>query len=431
MRTHILYILVLACLLSCRKDKTTSIFGETPDQRLEKALADYKSRLTSAEFGWKTAVFPRAGGGYSFFMTFDTAGRVTMYSDVTDGAASTPENSTYRLKAMQRPSLLFDTYTYLHLLADPDPNVYNGVAGQGYYVDFEYAIDSVTNDSIKLTGITYGTKMIFVKATKAERDAYTSGQFSDQLSVIQNFIADFPWQYLQFADGKKLQVSINTATKNFTLIYLDAAGKVQLLSTAFYFTTDGLYLQTPVTYGSYTFNEVFWDADNQVFYVKINGTRIDVQVSDNSIIPMHQLLGVSFTSIVVPPQSIPGWSTSFTNMWKSIATSLKSGNYGLTLYYTYFTFDVSQQVMKLDVYIIQNNRLYLAEYPYTYTKTADGVFDFTEQAYQGNAGLIATDMAPLRNHLKNDHFTMDFYAGTLGQLISVEDAGFYFTGYLE
>lgn len=431
MRTHILYILVLACLLSCRKDKTTSIFGETPDQRLEKALADYKSRLTGAAYGWKTAVFPPAGGGYSFFMTFDTAGRVTMYGDVTADAATTPENSTYRLKAVQRPSLLFDTYTYLHLLADPDPNVYGGVTGQGYYVDFEYAIDSVATDSIKLTGITYGTKMIFVKATKAEHDAYTSGQFSDQLTNIQNFIADFPWQYLQFADGKKLQVSINTATKNFTLIYLDADGKVQLLSTAFYFSTDGLYLQTPITYGSYTFNEVFWDADNQVFYIKINGARIDVQVADNSIIPMHQLLGVSFTSIVVPPQSIPGWSADFTTMWKSIAASLKSGNYGLTLYYTYFTFDVSQQVMKLDVYIIQNNRLYLAEYPYTYTKTTDGVFDFTEQAYQGNAGLIATDMAPLRNRLKNDHFTMDFYAGTLGQLKSVENTEFYFTGYLE
>jgi hypothetical protein len=431
MRKHIIYLLLLACLLSCRKDKTTSIFGETPDQRMEKALADYKSRLTGAEYGWKTSVFPPAGGGYSFFFTFDTAGRVTMYGDVSSDAAGTPDNSTYRLKAMQRPSLLFDTYSYLHLLSDPDPNVYGGVTGQGYSVDFEYSIDSVADDTIKLTGIAYNTKMILVKATKAEYDAYTSGQFGEQLADIENTIADFPWLYLQFADGKKLQVSINTATKNFTLIYLDDAGKVQLISTAYYYTTTGLYLQTPITYGSYTFNEVFWDADNQVFYVEINGSRVDVQVSDNSIIPMHQLLGVSFTSIVVPPQAIPGWSADFTNMWKSIAASLKSGNYGLTLYYTYFTFDPGQEVLYLDVYIIQNNRLYLAEYPYTYTKTAAGVFDFTEQAYQGNASLIATDMAPLRNHLKNDHFTMDFFEGTLGQLKSVEDTGFYFTGYLE
>jgi len=431
MRTHILYILILACLLCCRKDQTTSIFGETPDQRLEKALADYKTRLTGAEYGWKTAVFPPAGGGYSFFFTFDTEGRVTMYGDVTEDAAATPENSTYRLKAMQRPSLLFDTYSYLHLLADPDPNVYGGVTGQGYYVDFEYSIDSVSADTIKLTGITYSTKMILIKATKAEHDAYTSGAFGNQLVDIENNVADFPWQYLQFTDGRKLQVSINTFTKNFTLIYLDDAGKVQLITTPFYYTTNGLYLQTPITYGSYTFNEVFWDADNQVFYVTINGSRVDVQAADNSIIPMHLLIGVSFSSIVVPPQAIPGWSDDFTNMWKSIATSLKSGNYGLTLYYTYFTFDKDAGVLYLDVYVIQNNRLYLAEYPYTYTKTTAGVFDFTGQAYSGNAALIDTDMAPLLDHLENDHFTMDFYQGTLGQLKSVEDSGFYFTGYLE
>ncbi|SFW31840.1 DUF4302 domain-containing protein [Chitinophaga sancti] len=431
MRTHILYLLLLACLLGCRKEQTKSIFGETPDQRLAKALADYKSRLTGAEYGWKTAVFPAAGGGYSFYFTFDTAGRVNMYGDVTWDAAHTPQNSTYRLKAMQRPSLLFDTYSYLHLLADPDPNVYGGVTGQGYSVDFEYSIDSVANDTIKLTGITYSTKMILVKATKAEHDAYTTGQFGQQLTDIENNLADFPWQYLQFADGKKLQVSINTVAKNFTLIYLDDAGKVQLISTPYYYTTDGLYLQTPITYGTYTFNEAFWDADNQVFYIKVNGSRMDVQVADNSIIPMHLLLGVSFSSIVVPPQAIPGWSTDFTNMWKSIAASLKTGNYRLTLYYTYFTFDPGQQVLKLDVYIIQNNNLYMAEYPYTYTKTAAGVFDFTAQAYQGNAALIATDLAPLRSHLQNDHFTMDFFAGTLGQLKSVEDQGFYFTGYLE
>lgn len=149
-----LYIILLAFLFAaCSKDKTESLFGEKPEERLEEAMKEYKATLTGSAYGWKTGVYPAAGGGYAFYFKFGANDRVTMYSDVTPDAASQGLESTYRLKAVQRPSLLFDTYSYLHLLSDPDPNVYGGATGQGYAIDFEYSIDAVSADTIKLTGI--------------------------------------------------------------------------------------------------------------------------------------------------------------------------------------------------------------------------------------------------------------------------------------
>ena len=431
-----LYIILLAILFAgCTKDKTTSLFGEKPEERMAKALEEYKATLTGSTYGWKTVVFPAAGGGYSFFFRFGTNDRVTMYSDVTQEAAGTAMESTYRLKAVQRPSLLFDTYNYLHLLSDPDPNVYGGETGSGYAVDFEYAIDSVSADTIKLTGISFDTKMILVKATQAEAEAYAAGSYGNLISDMEEYMLQHPWLYLQFADGNRLQVSVNTFTKTFTLIYIDDADEVKLLSSPYYYTLNGIYLQTPITYEGDTFHELFWDSVRQVFYVTIDGQRVEVKVALTSVVPVHKLLGVDFSSLIVPPQQLPGWSASFTTIYTGIATSLINGPYGLTLYYTEFAFDVNQQIMNVDVYIIQNNSLFLARYPFTYTKTADGVFNFTGQAFQGNATVIATDMMPLLDYIRNDRFTIDFFVdtqggnGKLGQLKSVEHPDFFFTGF--
>jgi hypothetical protein len=433
-----LYIILLAILfVGCTKDKTAPIFGEKPEERMEKALAAYKAALTGSTYGWKTVVYPAAGGGYSFFFKFGTNDRVTMYGDVTEEAAGTPLESTYRLKAVQRPSILFDTYSYLHLLSDPDENVYGGATGQGYSVDFEYAIDTVTADSIKLTGISFGTKITLVKASQADAEAFSSGAYAGMITNGEAYIAAHPWLYLQFDDGKRLQVSINTFSKTFTLFYLNDAGEVQLLTTPYSYTPEGIYLKNPVSYNGNTFHELFWDGVNEVFYVTVDGQRVEVKEAVTSIVPMHKLLGVDFSSLIVPPQQLPGWSASFTSIYAGIGTSLLNGPYGLTLYYTEFAFDVAQQMMYVDVYIIQNNSLYLAEYPFTYSKTADGVFNFTEQAFSGNAALIATDMKPLLDYIRNDRFTMEFVVdtqggnGKLGQLKSVENGDFFFTGFTQ
>src|SRR5204862_5715275 len=84
---------------------------------------------------------------------------------------------------LQQPSLLFDTYSYLHVLADPNPDVNGGTVGGGLFSDFEFYFDSNSADTIQLVGRLNGSKMSLVKATPAEENAYNSGQLAAGLNI--------------------------------------------------------------------------------------------------------------------------------------------------------------------------------------------------------------------------------------------------------
>lgn len=60
-------ILLIILVAGCTKDKTTSLFGEKPEERMEKVLTEYKAVLTGSTFGWKTVVYPELGGDTASF----------------------------------------------------------------------------------------------------------------------------------------------------------------------------------------------------------------------------------------------------------------------------------------------------------------------------------------------------------------------------
>src|SRR3954462_6987621 len=110
-------IIFLGLCLSCKQQD--DLVSPRPEQKSAKALSAYNEQLTKSTYGWKAFLFPGVGGGYSFLMEFSNKGRVIMTSDINSTTASRPYESSYRLDAEQRPSLIFDTYSYLHLLSDP------------------------------------------------------------------------------------------------------------------------------------------------------------------------------------------------------------------------------------------------------------------------------------------------------------------------
>ena len=138
-------------VFSCKKNDS-SVFNASPDQRLNETLKKDQAALVGATYGWKATVTTGFHVPYHFYFKFNDSNRVSMFSDFDTTTASVYRESSYRLKALQQPSLLFDTYNYIHLLADPDAGINGGSYGQGQISDFEFAIDTVTTDSIRLTG---------------------------------------------------------------------------------------------------------------------------------------------------------------------------------------------------------------------------------------------------------------------------------------
>jgi hypothetical protein len=284
-RLSFYFIAVLAVLSACKKEEATA-FSQSPDERVNATLAKYQSLLTGAQYGWKAVVRPTGGGAYSFYMKFNNANRVAMYSDFDSSTAVTQRESSYRLKALQQPSLLFDTYSYLHLLSDPNENtitiqsnvngVRGGRLGQGLHSDFEFAIDSATTDRVFLTGRQHGTRAVLTKATQQEATAFENKQLAAPLLQLQNLNKILFYFKRLTIGGKSYDVSINDNLKTIAFTWLDGSGAVRTFTTTYYYTVNGIEFTTPFNDGSQTitgFTGITWNAANGSFAVTANSSN--------------------------------------------------------------------------------------------------------------------------------------------------------------
>ena len=253
---RIILFLVAASLIfaGCKKDDDT-VFDQSPDVRLNDALTKYQSVLSGAQYGWKALLFPQGGGAYFFYIKFNDANRVQMISDFDSASALTVKESSYRLKALQQPSLIFDTYSYIHLLSDPDASINGGAFGQGLLSDFEfYFNDSTSADTLKLTGRMNGSRFVMTKATEAEANAFTSGQLKTYL--FKNDLGQIQQYFKRFTIGtSNYDVNVDLATKKIIFTWTDGQGNVLSYTTTFYFTLNGIALEKPFVDGSTVISE--------------------------------------------------------------------------------------------------------------------------------------------------------------------------------
>jgi hypothetical protein len=264
MKRSFLYLLFLTTVFFSCENKDDTVFEESADVRLNAALASYEKQLVEAPYGWNAVVYPGGGGSYGFYFKFDGKNRVTMFSDFSDAAAAKSKESSYRLAALQTPALIFDTYSYLHVLADPDRNVNNGVLGEGLKSDFEFSIygDSVTADRIAFVGRKNQSRLVLTKATQAQATAYANGDMAKGLSF--NNIAKYQSYFKRVTLGAntyELTVSQNTRTIKFTWLN---GSTPKTFTTSYYFTPVGVSLVSPLVNGSQTitgFGNITWNAN--------------------------------------------------------------------------------------------------------------------------------------------------------------------------
>lgn len=205
----LIFPLLAVALLVDGCEKVNEFDGERPDTRVADHLQAYSDLLVGAENGWLGYLFPEGGGGYTFKFSFNDQNRVIMYANMNGTYAATAKESSYRLRASQTPSLFFDTYSYLHELADPDPDVSGGPAGAGQLSDFEFTILSATTDTVRLKGNLNGSELLLIRANAAQGDDYISRvyAYNEQLDKL----AKFPNYYNRLTiGGADYQFTLNT-----------------------------------------------------------------------------------------------------------------------------------------------------------------------------------------------------------------------------
>lgn len=271
MRTNLsLYILLTALLFAACKKEDDNVFKQSPDDRINEVLSTYSNALTSAEYGWKGIVYPSAVSTvpFSFYFKFDTANRVQMYSDWDSSTLNNMRESSYRLKALQQPCLLFDTYSYIHILCDPDASINGGYYGGGLLSDFEFILDGMSSngDTIKLTGRQHATKAVLVKATSKEAQDYYDRKRNRDFDYSSRFLTYFKKLHTGKGD---YDIYINQSFKSIKIVNANVK-----FSAGYYLTPLGVSFDKPFTDAGetiYGFDDVSWSEDNQVMSLKVNG----------------------------------------------------------------------------------------------------------------------------------------------------------------
>lgn len=436
-------IFALLIMQACKKSDQELIDGKRPEERVAADLEKYRSELVNSKNGWVAYLSTTiVGGGYSFYMSFDKDNKVIMRADYDSDIALESVQSTYRVKQVMAPSIIFDTYNLLHLLQDPDSESFNGNNAVGYGSDFEFEIREQVGDTIKLIGKKRNAPLILVKATAEQKAFYTSDQFSESIEGINNFIIDHPFTYILDPknNSKKIQVSINTDVRSRSFSLISTSGdEIVTNSGIFSFSERGIRLNNPVKNGDEIYTEVLWDKETKkLFLVSVTGTKTELLSSSAPILPLDLLLGSVYSSITVPfATTYPGWSDDFVSRRASAARAILTGGYNLRLDFMEFSFNTKANTLTINTAVYQGANGFLAVFSYTYVKAADGTLKFTFTDANGNGSLIISGMAPLlTDRINADNFKLDYFVNpntgaVLGQFISVEHPDFSFSGILE
>ncbi|TZF82662.1 DUF4302 domain-containing protein [Pedobacter sp. BS3] len=396
--------IILLGLVSCQKHDIDLIFGE-PNQRIEDTLNIRNKALLASPYGWKTIFSPKGGGTYLFYMQFQADNRVLMVSDLNSNT-TVPDTSSYVLRATGQPSLIFDTYNYLHILSHPYNPISGGTGGQGRQSDYEFYFKSVSADSIVLIGVKNQNVMILKKATEEEADFYKNGGISKTISEATSAL-NRARLYVD-ENGSQVSVDLSFALKTFSLTRTDANNNEVISSSAFTFAADGLDLVSPLLYNNTPFSKVYWDSTNKQFYLMINGAKVPVIAVAPP--PLHTLLDQpEYKYLAVDPPTMPQYGKFNDLLQADIQATTDAGR---TYNHFYFNFQPGLSNGANVVFgVTTASSSYWIEYNYYKMEYVDEDVGIVRFTFIGNNGSIPATLRyskTLRAYFESHTFKIDY-----------------------
>ena len=381
MKTIKYYILLCVALSglisSCNDD---DIYMENPDKRIQAKMQEYTDILAGSSNGWIVEINTQLGGIHTLWMQFTKDNRVSMMFDYVEyyrDLKSTTFESSYALKALQRPTLSFDTYSFISIFADPN-QLMNGAGkpGTGLIADYEYEIISYKNDQFIMKGRKNGMSATFTKATQQQYDAVQSGSLmenQDQAPIYRPGFYSFVY--------KNQQYDFVSNGRNTGFLSLDRSGEpeMQLHGSKIDFNGN-IIMMEPLVLGDYEIPH-FTKTENG-YTAKLGNDLIEIKPSTT---PAVQLLyyppqGV-YQHLVVYNSMQNQWSSEYFDKHKAAVSTLFSWSKNL-YYITYVAVHLYSDgvILEIGYQMYQNGSLgsdtYGAFYTFEYKKNPNGSFTF-------------------------------------------------------
>lgn len=241
---NILFTLIaILSFTSCSND-IDEVFDKPSAERVNDAIAEYKTVLTSAENGWLMKYYPKANtkyGGYNLLLKFGTDGNVTAMSDAL--GADTKATSHYKLEQSASIVLSFDEYNkVIHFFSDPANPAGIGDNGKGMEGDLEFRVLTATADSVVMLGKKRGAKIVMTPMAKDADWTETINQIDGLEQEMQ-----FPKYTCEVNDVKYV------ATSSYRTITFTSSNAEEGSTTEPYIVTDkGIEFYEPITLNGVT-----------------------------------------------------------------------------------------------------------------------------------------------------------------------------------
>ncbi|MBR1548804.1 MAG: DUF4302 domain-containing protein [Prevotella sp.] len=245
--------LVMLSLASC-----TSEADEYFDQSASARLTAVKQRtlniLRSAEYGWELEYYPGTSleyGGVVYTVKFDSLTATVACSLIPDST----ETSLYKLTNDNGPVLSFDSYnTLLHYYATPSSSEYEAKGG-----DFEFVVDSISDNLITLYGKRTGNTM-YLRRLTASPEEYAA----KTIAIFDNFVDSIRGQ-IGSADvaGK-----VDPTSRSISVV----SGR-DTLDLHYTYTDRGIRLYRPLRLGGQTVQSFDYDISSHQFTCTDEGAQ--------------------------------------------------------------------------------------------------------------------------------------------------------------
>lgn len=267
MKKIILYVIGWGLLAFACSVDNDYIFDDISTTRLNQYIDECDATLLSSAQGWKFVYNPDTTqyGSYTFLMKFREGKRVMMISDFDQAGDTTV--SAYSFNAAVGPILNFSTYSLLHLLADPMPEVAGGKAGLGYGGEYEFLITGVEDNRISLLGKKNKWEAALVRATAEDWE-----DMALQREAIGQFYIDPRKPFYNY-----LEMGNDTAffyySPKLRMAYLTYVrdGETVAERLPVHSSVNGICFDRPVTFGGQTFSEVSFDRENYMMSIVDEG----------------------------------------------------------------------------------------------------------------------------------------------------------------
>lgn len=262
------YILLVTLIFaSCKKSGEDLLFDRKPETRMLERNAEFKAKLLESPNGWKaymrTSLY---GGAFAFYMRFNDQEQVSMLSDWSSSYATNFRTSTYRIQYVMNTSLIFDTYTYISRMMDPDSDVNGGYKADGLRSDIEFEYVRSSTDTLFLRGKKYGNYLYLIKANPEEEAVFNEKKYWENISKTSSFL-NKSGKYIEVPyEGQQVKINLTFYTRTtdktvYSRVVL--ADKTTLTNDAgFAFGLDEVYLYNPIKIAGYTFVKIKLKSEN-------------------------------------------------------------------------------------------------------------------------------------------------------------------------